>query len=371
MFLYFLFIVLLISTYCSLSIDSRKNDRRLSVFFSVIFIIIGTIRWKMGGDWGTYYRYFKYVQSAPRLVVMFEPLFTSFYIIAKYTLNSFVVVQFLQVFFCVWLKYKGFEKYSNYMMFAVFLNFCFYLSDMFTVRNYLAACIAFWSCRYIEEKRPIAFLLAILAAVNVHFASIMMLLAYPLWNLRLSIWIKSAFLISSLIIGLSGIFNFLVSKSPLLINIFSESAAVKLSYYDNIGDVSAEDEVDGIIKILGIIKRIFFIPMFLYFEKYYFNENKKYRAISNLFIFGNCIYFMAIDFRIFQRLSIPFYIFEIPLLLMVYKKFRYKILYFLMIAVYGLSKTIANIETRALQEFVTIFNPHIETYWDWFDQGVW
>jgi hypothetical protein len=371
MFLFALFGLLFIVTFFSLAYFDEERDRKFAISFSILFVIIGTIRWKMGGDWGTYYRFFGYIRISNFPPVAYEPLFTLCYIIAKYTLNSFIVVQFIQVLTCVYFKYKGFKRYSNHLMLATFLNYCFYLSDMFTVRNYFAAAIAFWGCKYVEDKKPFKFVLCVLLASNIHMSTILVLVAYPLWHARISIWTKSIFLISSIILGLSGLFTTIVSKSAIFLALFSEQAAYKLDYYDQIGDVNADKEGSGMILLLGIIKRLIFIPIIFYFEKTTYSNDKRYKALTTLFIFGNFIYFLTLDFKIFQRLSIPFYIFEIPILIYIYQKSKFNLTFLLILGVYGLSKVIVGIDIRDLYQFVTIFNTSATTYWDKFDRGVW
>lgn len=360
MFYIALFILFLLATLFALWAKNKKVEMAIAIILTLITIIVGTIRWKTGYDWYYYFRFYlyikRYIHSYSELGVSFEPLFTAFYFIAKGTGIGYVLVQFLQIFIIASVKLSIFKRYTPYIALAIFINFMMF-PDIVTVRNFLAATVALYSTRFVENKRPIPFLITILIATNIHFSSLLAILFYPIYHTRFSIGIKSAFIILSIVIGFSGIFGKILGLIGGSVT-GSSTLAYKLNIYANAMEEESLPDTSTAIIILGILRRIVVFPIIFYFEEKYFRKDKLFKGFSNLFVFGNIIYFIVgNDLRIFQRMSIPFYLCEVLLLVWIYSRTKAKGIFLTFVLLYGLSKFIYIYKDNPLiTPYITIFN---------------
>lgn len=344
---------------------NRKIDKLLALIFASLLVVIGTIRWKTGFDWGSYYGFYvyvsEYVSSWRELEVFFEPIFTSFYFIAKYSGFGFVFVQFLQIFLIMTIKYQVLKRYTPYLLLGLFLNFCFF-PDIVTVRNYLAGTVVLLSLKFIEEKRILPFLFTILVATNIHVSSAFALLMYPLYHKNYALTLKISAILLSVVIGLSGILDKVLGP---IVGLFGGYVGDKLSFY-----VEGEGASKGTLGvILGLSRRLIILPIILYFEYKHFKDDKLFRGLSNLFIFGNIIYFIVGNgaLSIFQRFSIPFYLIEVILLIKIYSKLKIKSFFFIFLMLYGFSKFYFIYNSAAtVQPYINIFDykDKTSTYWE-------
>lgn len=364
-----LFIVFFVVAVIALMAKNRKIEIGLAVFLTMLTIAMGTIRWKTGFDWYYYMRFYQYIKyyitSYSDLKISFEPIFTSFYFLAKATDIGFVLVQFIQIFVIATLKYSVYKRYTPYIVLAIFINFMLF-SDIVTVRNFMAGAVALYSIRYIEAKRKLPFFITILIAANIHLSSIIAILFYPIFYSRSSIGLKSFFLLISIVIGFTGIFGQLLNSMGSLVT-GGSLFATKVSHYANAMEEENLPETSTVIIILGILRRIIIFPFIFYFEEKYFKKDKLFRGFSNLFVFGNVIYFIVgNDLRIFQRMSVPFYLCEVLLLVWIFAKVKVKSLFFTFLVLYGLSKYyyVYN-DNPFVSPYISIFDPDTpQPRWD-------
>jgi len=359
MFYLVLFFIVAIVAILNQYLWNRKIDRVLSVIFCLVLITLGTIRWKTGFDWLPYQSFYIYVRDYithwSELKISFEPIFTSFYFIAKHTGLGFIFVQFLQILIIILCKYSVYKRYTPYVFLALFLNFCFF-PDIVTIRNYLAASVVLVSLKFVEQRRLFPFILTILIATNIHFSSIVSLLIYPIYYRMVSLPFKIAMILLCIVLGLVGVFEYILLPFK---GVLEGSAGEKLNYYVNASESGTANTKGFMSIILGLSRRLIILPFILYFEFKHFKEDRVYRGLSNLFIFGNCVYFLVgnSSFMIFQRISIPFYLCEVLLLVMIFAKTRLKLFIMSFFVLYGFVKYyyIYN-EAATVQPYITIFN---------------
>lgn len=364
-----LFIVFFVVTVIALLAKNRKIEISLAVFLTILTIVMGTIRWKTGFDWYYYMRFYQYIKyyitSYSDLKISFEPLFTSFYFLAKATDIGFVLVQFLQIFIIASLKFSIYKRYTPYIVLAIFINFMMF-PDIVTVRNFLAGAITLFSLRFVENKRIVPFFITILFAANFHASALAALLFYPIYHSRFSIGMKSVFLVLSIVVGFSGIFGQLLSIVGGLVS-GDSLIAYKISNYSTEMEEGTLQETSPVIIILGMVRRLMIIPLIFFFEEKYFKQDKLFKGVSNLFIFGNVIYFIVgNDLRIFQRMSVPFYLCEVLLLVWIFTKVKFKSLFFAFLVLYGLSKYYYIYKDNPfISPFISIFDPETpQPRWD-------
>jgi hypothetical protein len=100
--------------------------------------------------------------------------------------------------------------------------------------------------------------------------------------------------------------------------------------------------IQGTGGVLSLIKRLFFLPVYLLVRPYVSPKYKYYDGFLNIFIFGNIIYILFYkSLNIIARASTPFLFFEVFLLssVLLSLKTNYdKMIIYSVISVYSLSK---------------------------------
>lgn len=87
------------------------------------------------------------------------------------------------------LLFNSIKNYiPKYFNFGVLLYFCFiyFLLDMSGIRQAIALNLFIFSIRYILTKNLFKFLLIILLAISFHYTAVILLLCYPLYNIKFS-----------------------------------------------------------------------------------------------------------------------------------------------------------------------------------------
>lgn len=115
----------------------------------------------------------------------------------------FTIVSAITTFITFYVIYK----YSKvkWMSICIFFLSGAFLLTMNPMRTYMALAISLLALKYIEEKKPFKFIITILIAASIHKSSILFLLFYPLYYLKLNI--KQIIIIFVVAIGTSFFIN--------------------------------------------------------------------------------------------------------------------------------------------------------------------
>ena len=117
-----------------------------------------------------------------------------------------------------------FAKHSTlpYLSVVIYMGLPVFLMQFSGLRQIIAISITILSMKFVEEKKPLRFLLAIWIAINFHKSAFVFVIAYPLYHLRLNdIW-KGIF---TLVIPI--VFIFRRQLFDILYKLFKEEVVTK------------------------------------------------------------------------------------------------------------------------------------------------
>jgi hypothetical protein len=354
-------------------LDFIKVDRLLKRALYILilggFILLGGIRWKTGTDWNSYHYFFATGYSWESFnVYAFETGYTILNFLVKQLTDSYTVFLFCLSFLVIGVKGIAFTKYTNSLLILSLAYFCFFLGDIFSVRQQVAVSLCFVGVIFIMNKKPILFISTILLAFQFHNSVLIFLLAYWIFNLNLSNnWLLSIILVA-ILLGFSGVFEPILKLFNLLLGSIDGTSASrisdKVSYYAENKDLS-DNMGKGTTLLIGVIRRCVFIPIYLYFRKKCEAKNPHYKGFLNLFIFGNVIYFIfATTLLVMVRATIYFIAFEMIMLVILLESIeskRLKFLLYLIVVLYCGLKLYINLSSYwdLFIPYNTIFDENI------------
>lgn len=324
-------------------VKTPKIIKNIVFTILVIFLILFSgLRWKTGLDWGAYEGYFNIfdVNNTFSLIV-FEPGYVLLTFIVKDILGGNYTI-FLLTFslFIISLRAKFFKQNTEYIFIAFLLFWGNNMAEVFPIRQSLAMSVCLLSIPYIKRKKSIIHIIITIIGMQFHFSLILWLAAYPVYHAKWSVKWKVIFLILSVFIGLGGFLDlvFSVLSSTPIFGRFSEKA----SNYTEIGSEGMVNDQNKTISIVtGVIKRGVLLPVLFYIENKIKDKDPLFSKYMNLFVFGNVVYFIVINFVAMQRLATVFYAFEIIILSRFLQKIedrRTKLIWYIILSLYSLVK---------------------------------
>ncbi len=348
-----------------------KYTLLLSYLFLTIFIILGGIKWNTGTDFIFYKQFFYYFTDYGKIFTTGrEPGWTALNIFIRNIFEDYTVLLFVWCGAATLLQFASFKKHSDYYLTIVFLIFCFYIGNISTNRQMLAVSIVMWSSRYMINKNFLKFFIGVLIAGSIHASVLLILPFYFIFNRNISIFIKTLMLLGSIVIGFSGLADQILKVAEFVLGGISTEGAGKIDYYSNNLKSGYNDQSTALKKlILSLARRAIIFPVLFYVEYKILPKDKVFKGFSNLFIVGNCIFFIVINFAIMQRLATVFYIFEIPLLLIILSKINRKAMFIFFLTFYSLIKGYSTLSRSwaSLNPYYTIFSETFEgSYWEGF-----
>lgn len=235
------------------------------------------------------------------------------YAVASLNLNYNALLALMAI-LMIGIKAKVIFEHRQIMMIALFLYYCYYLADIFGVRQFLAISLTLYSIRFIIDKRFMPFLLIVLLASTVHITAIFFLFSYWVYHIKYSPVLLYSVLLIALILGFMDIGGFAVKTAMNLVGIDSR-VGDKLMQYGNDGMETAQGN-PYISFAVGVAKRALFLPLFISCRRFIAPSlQARYTGYLNLLIFGNIIYLLfMISLPVIARLSTGFLLFEIFIL---------------------------------------------------------
>ena len=258
------------------------------------------------------------------------------------------------------IEKKNINNLSVLTGFSVYLYFCTYFGAIFAVRQLLAQAICYLSIVYIKDKKLVKFILITIIASLVHRSALIWLLAYFIFNKRISNNAIILLFVTCFCIGLFG-----QKIYPVMVRTFISPLITKGEIFNRIYYYTfyyTETYTNSFVKIgASIIKRMLFIPFFLLYRREIESKGKYMKGIMNLYLVGNCFYLLfSTSFVIFQRALGFFCSFEIyllPCLIYMFKHKSSKMIFCICYFCYGLLKIYSQIVQfpDALSVYKTIF----------------
>ncbi|MEY8304582.1 EpsG family protein [Anaerosalibacter bizertensis] len=304
-------------------IFNNKKVRKISIIIlGMLLFLFAGFKYRLGYDWAWYEIFFKNVENIFEVIKGNNYFFkSSEYAIGYNLLNSIIKVftsnpQYIFVIsalIMVLLVFSRLESYSKSPLFSILLLFNILFVNVFMegIRQGIAACLFFFSIKYIKTKEFNKYLFCILLATSFHSTAIILLPLYFLLDKKYS----DKFII---VCAMIGILMILLDKS--IGKYITELLAPRMSYIESKSVVYLDSERGGSKYgfSFGILKQFLFIIIMFFLR----DVLKKGTCKDMYFdIFFN-MYFI---FFIIQALFNDFFI--LPNRLGLYFKFSYIICY--------------------------------------------
>lgn len=347
-----------------------KQKKIIMMIWCVIFIFIGGLRWRIGGDWDQYYDHFLFskwsnIFSYDRYgngVEKLEPGFVFVNVLVKTLFKHFFVYNIL---LCSFIQIT-YYKFSNYFFPRhPLLCYCFLMilaSNIFPVRAGFAIGIAFWCWRYIKERNLRKYLMIVFCAFVIHNQAIILFPAYFLGYIKLD---RKWLLILYPIIA---IFAFRFQEFfASLVMMFGGSIVEKARGY-------TEGETEGFsntVNYAGWILNYIYLNIYLFIRKVDNKENDYFynTLINGVMIYNTIFMVFATGMGDLARLSSQYFpsqcllFINSTLFFFKYKKGKYKnyaIIFFLVYLGYRLSGQCSGYYFKdTCVPYKTIFDYHL------------
>lgn len=161
-----------------LAIRARRVVQLNAVFFcgTLCFILTG-IRWKYGGDWDSYFDYFRSIRGLT-FEEGFEPGWNVVSYIIKTTFNSYTVFQFTMAGILFYTSFTVIKKLSVVPILSFLLYYSMTDAGLPYVRKGIAAGIILLSLLFIVNRDLKKFLLCVGCASLIHYSAVVSLPIY-------------------------------------------------------------------------------------------------------------------------------------------------------------------------------------------------
>ncbi len=296
MIVYFIsFIITLIFCFFATHLKN-KIQRKFFMLLSIFpFFLVAALRYNVGIDtWLNYGPTFDKVAQygdrfdvIPFLMQKYEIGFSIIvFLLARVCKSSTILFTFgsaIVTFFTFFAIYR--QSKIPWLSITIFFLSGAFLLSMNGMRNYMAIAIVIYSLKYIYDKKFLKFLLCILLAASIHKSILILILLYPLYNLKIDIkFIIIGFIISIItMFFINGILSFILSKTSY-INYFNTDKIF----------------VDPLYSMLVINIMIFILFLFNYNN---YKNNKEYNFYLKLQMFSVIICIFSFKLSLSYRLE--------------------------------------------------------------------
>lgn len=283
----FTLIVLLVFSFVELRTEvTLVQHKGMSFFVYCLFIFQVGLRWQTGTDWEPYLFHFEETNNISDVyysLTGFEQGYGFFVLIIKSIWNSYTAFLVVHALIYYMLVFSAFKKLSPYLFVSLLVFYATSLGVLGSNRQLIALAICLYALRYVVDRNAIKFFLLIALAFLFHSTAIMFVVYYFLYRDIKQFWIF-VILIVSFIAGKTSI--------PFLIfsfvgnNIGGMAASKALIYIDN----SQDELLNNSLSLLGLIKRLLFLGLFIYNYKFLTAKLPYYKLIFNGYYVGLVIY---------------------------------------------------------------------------------
>ncbi|QZT36388.1 EpsG family protein [Halosquirtibacter xylanolyticus] len=316
-----LFIYFTICVFFVIVLNQVKEKQRNIIFagLTILSILMVTFRGELGADTATYISFVRHIEwwNTKRYLLIFEPFFIYFVLLAKTLVNDHIFVFFLAASLSIILKSYSIAKYSPYQLlsFIIFLSSYFLSLEFNQMRQGISVGFFVFSIEFLFKKEYIKYYLILLTGCFFH-SSLLLCLLVPFVprtsNYKIIILsVLTCFIFVFLSLPLSSIIKFISPFAPSMVG-------DKLLYY-----ILSEYA----IKVGFSVVQLWYIIIVL-LGCYYirFVNSTKYEFYFNLFVVGVCLNFIFNSVSVLLRLSYPLLLLEIFIPPFIIKNSKNKVL---------------------------------------------
>ena len=170
-----------------------KQKKIIMMIWCVIFILIGGLRWRIGGDWDQYYDHFLFskwsnIFSYDRYgtgLQTLEPGFVFVNVLIKSIFGTFYFYNFILCSFVQLTNYKFSTYFFRERPLLCYMFLTILANGLFPVRAGFSLAITFWCWRFIKERNLKKYLMVVTAAFFIHNQAIVLFPCYFLGYIKL------------------------------------------------------------------------------------------------------------------------------------------------------------------------------------------
>lgn len=283
------FLILLIFSFLELRSNLTQEQHRAMAFFVFCLLVFQVgLRWQTGTDWDSYLLHFEEINTVADVfnsITGFEQGYSFFVLAVKSIWNSYTGFLMAHALVYYILVFSAFKKLTPYFFISITLFYATNMGVLGANRQLVALGVCLFALRYVLDRSYIKFFLCIGFAFFFHSTAIMFAIYYFLHRDIQRFWIF-AILIVSFIIGKTGLPFFLFS---FLGDNIGGMGSAKVLYYT---ERYQEDSELYRLGVMGLVKRLVFIGLFIYNYEYLTTKLSYYKLIFNGYFVGLIIYFL-------------------------------------------------------------------------------
>jgi len=266
----------------------RIIDQNLGLFIALTAIassyLLSWLRWENGADWDAYIKAFNDLNNWDAFIQnsWWEPLYKLISLLVNYFANNYTLFLFIFATILLAAKLYFFCREISWLQF-VFVNYCLSISDIFFVRQSVAAWIVAAAIDLFFRKKYIPSLLTALVSFSVHKSSIMCYLVAVLISLFFIESNKRRLLITAIItVSATILFHIIITHVTI------EGNRYAIAYFSgDFVDAKAsilDGKTRGILKSLAISTKIYYSAFILYKRTCLYHSNDGFCCNSAAFL---------------------------------------------------------------------------------------
>ncbi len=288
----YLFTIFILASFSFFQIttENYRDSNQLIKFFGItsfcILVIQMGLRWETGTDWEPYYDHFnsftnqKYWREINEMEIgygFFVYLFNNFF-------GNYSIFLLVNAVIFYWLTFRAIRFFSPYSILGFLLFYCFSIGLWGSNRQLLSLSIGLVSLEFLYKKKLIYYFVLVFIAYLFHSSSLLFL---PFFFLNKELSFKNIFIIL--------LVSFVIGYTGLPVKIFSlagginEMATNKAEIYLN----QANENLASVrLSLFGLLKRLFFLLIFLYNRDKISKLFPKYNLLLNGYVLSLAFYFI-------------------------------------------------------------------------------
>jgi hypothetical protein len=357
---FYFIIFTILAIFSALEVYGLKHEVTKKFFYLLSFclFVLSFIRWETGTDWESYINFFNRSYEWGR-DDDFEWGYARINELVKIFFDNYTVFLFVLGAILFYFQSRSILLFSPYPTTSLLFLWCVIFGNVFFVRQSVATVILFYSIRYIQARNLYKFLLLVGLATLFHLTSLIFILAWFVYHLKIRTYIMILFIAISLSLTV-----FLTKLMSTIGDSAGPIVQMKLAVYLDSAGETLGMETTSLTQIIikGFANKIFTFGLMLLFLKRIESKGIEFRGYLNLYWVSILIYFSTISISIvFVRLSLVFdmaSILLIPIMLNNIERLYMRFFYFFIFLCYLLLRLYLSIVGSYYNSYVpfkTIF----------------
>lgn len=359
-FYYIIFLCLTVGVFLeSIHLDRRVTNAIYWVF-CLFFCFLASIRWETGTDWINYYNYFQNVDNLEYGQDSFEVGFGMLNRVVRSISDNYTLLLTCSAMLLFFFQSIAIKKLSPYPLISLIFLWSLQFANILFVRQWISVSILAFSVIFIEKRKPILFILFVSIAASFHRTSLIFILAWWIYHLKISIRQMIVILIFAVCssVALTKAIEFLAGGLGPIVQ-------AKIEHYlSSEYNQELKEDFDLVsLMIRGFANKILILITCFFFYGKIIKRYPKFKGYFNLYWFGAVIYFFTLPISIvLVRMSYSFDFFQLILVPYIFTEFKttparsaFIFIYFIYLAL-RLNQILNGVYQDEFIPFKTVFN---------------